>query len=249
MKKISILIVLLAGWVLSVPANTKAEADKAYQENNFKGAIEIYENILAGGLESADVYFNLGNSYYKENNMAKAILNYERALLMSPGDDDIRYNLEMAKSKTVDKITPKSEIFIVSWMNGIRDMMSETSWAKTAIACFIIFLLGLSAYIFGNKLFIKKAGFSVAVIFLLFTVASHLFAGAQKDKMTDRKAFIVMQPSVTAKSTPNESGTDLFVLHEGTKVFIEDNSMKGWKEVSLEDGSRGWVPSESIEQI
>ena len=45
------------------------------------------------------------------------------------------------------------------------------------------------------------------------------------------------------------SGTDLFVLHEGTKVYINDNTMKGWKEVSLEDGNRGWVPTESIEVI
>lgn len=249
MRKISILMVLLTGLVLSVSASTKAEADKAYQENNFKGAIEIYESILAQGLESTELYYNLGNSYYKDNNMAKAILNYERALLLSPGEEDIRYNLEMAKSKTIDKVTPKSEVFIVTWINGVRDLMNESAWAKTAIFCFIILLFGLSAYIFGNKLYIKKSGFSIAVVFLCLTVVSHIFADAQKDKMMIRNASIVVQPSVTAKSTPNESGTDLFVLHEGTKVFIEDNSMKGWKEVSLEDGSRGWVPSETIEQI
>ena len=249
MRRITILMILLTGWVLSVSASTKAEADKAYQENNFKGAIEIYESILGEGKESVEIYYNLGNSYYKDNNIAKAILNYERALLLSPGNEDVKYNLEMAKSKTVDKVTPKSEVFIVTWINGIRNMMSESAWAKTAISCFILFLMGLSAYIFGKKLVIKKIGFSVSVIFLCFTIVSHLFAGAQKEKMVIRNASIIMQPSVTAKSTPNESGTDLFVLHEGTKVFIEDNSMKGWKEVSLEDGSRGWVPAESIEQI
>lgn len=89
----------------------------------------------------------------------------------------------------------------------------------------------------------------MAVIFLFFTVVGNLFADAQKDRLVNRTGAIVMQPSVTVKSTPNESGTDLFVLHEGTKVYINDNTMKGWKEVSLEDGNRGWVPTESIEVI
>ena len=155
----------------------------------------------------------------------------------------------MAKSKTVDKVTPKSEIFIVTWISAIRDLMSESAWASFAVSCFILFLLGVSAYIFGSKMVIKKTGFSLAVVFLFFTVVGNLFADSQKDKLVNREGAIVMQASVTVKSTPDESGTDLFVLHEGTKVFINDNSMKGWKEVSLEDGTRGWVPTESIEVI
>lgn len=58
-----------------------------------------------------------------------------------------------------------------------------------------------------------------------------------------------MSPTVTVKSTPDESGTDLFVLHEGTKVYIEDNSMTEWKEIRLEDGNKGWVQTKAIEVI
>ena len=249
MNRMYVLLMLLACILLPANASLKTEADKAYQENDFNGAIEKYEAILEGGQESADVYYNLGNSYYKNKNIAKAVLNYERALLLSPGDEDIRYNLEMAKSKTIDKVTPKSEIFIVTWVSSIRDLMSESSWAMFAIVCFILFLLGASAYIFGGKIVIKKTGFSLAVVFLVLTVVANMFADSQKDKLVNRTGAIIMQPSVTVKSTPDDSGTDLFVLHEGTKVYINDNSMKGWKEVSLEDGSRGWVSTESIEVI
>ncbi|MCF2594118.1 tetratricopeptide repeat protein [Bacteroides caecigallinarum] len=249
MNRMYVLVMLLACILLPANASLKTEADKAYQENDFKGAIEKYEAILEGGQESADMYYNLGNSYYKNKDIAKAVLNYERALLLSPGDEDIRYNLEMAKSKTIDKVTPKSEIFIVTWVNSIRDLMSESSWAGFAVVCFIFFLLGTSAYIFGNKIVIRKTGFSLAVVFLVLTVVANMFADSQKDKLVNRTGAIIMQPSVTVKSTPDDSGTDLFVLHEGTKVYINDNSMKGWKEVSLEDGSRGWVSTESIEVI
>jgi outer membrane receptor for ferrienterochelin and colicin len=58
-----------------------------------------------------------------------------------------------------------------------------------------------------------------------------------------------MQPSVTAKSTPSNSGTDLFVIHEGRKVKISDDTMQGWKEIELEDGNIGWIPAEAMERI
>ena len=230
-------------------AATKAEADQAYQENDFASAIQQYEAILEAGQESAAIYYNLGNSYYKSDQIAKAILNYERALLLNPSDADTRFNLEMAKSKTIDKVTPASEIFIATWIRSLTNTMSEAGWAKWAVLSFILILVGLSLYIFGKKLVLKKIGFICAVIMVVVCVAANLFADAQKEKLVVRNSAIVMSPTVTVRSTPNESGTELFVLHEGTKIFVEDNTMKGWKEIRLEDGNKGWLPTESIEVI
>lgn len=249
MKKLYIIVMLLMGVCQLSVAATKADADKAYQENDFASAIEQYEAILDAGQESAAIYYNLGNSYYKSENIAKAILNYERALLLNPGDADTRFNLELAKSKTIDKVTPASEVFIVTWIRSITNMMSETAWSKLAILSFILVLVGLLLYIFGKKLAIRKVGFISAIVFVLLCIAANLFADAQKEKLVVRTGAIVMSPSVTVRSTPNESGTELFVLHEGTKIFVEDNAMKGWKEIRLEDGNKGWVPTESIEVI
>ena len=249
MKRLSIIIAFLIGLFQFASASvTKAEADKDYQENKFADAIEKYEAILASEGESADIYYNLGNSYYK-NKIAKAVLNYERALLMNPGDADIRFNLEMARSKTVDQVTPTSEVFIVTWVKSLTNCMSESGWGVTAIIAFLLLLAGLALYIFGNRIVFKKIGFIAAIIFLVVAVCANFFASEQKDELLNRTGAIVMSPSITVKSTPNESGTDLFVLHEGTKVYIEDNSMKGWKEIRLEDGKKGWLPVSAIEVI
>ena len=251
MRKISFFIIFLLSFVQFVQAEsfTKADADKAYQENKYAEAIKMYENILATQGESAVVYYNLGNSYFKEKNMAKAVLNYERALLLNPGDADIRFNLDMARSKTVDQITPATEVFIVTWVNSLTNMQSERGWAKIGIVSFICLLVGLALYIFSKRLFVRNIGFIGAIILLVVTVCANLFARQQKNELMDRTGAIVMSPTVTVKSTPDESGTELFVLHEGTKVFVEDNSMKGWKEIRLEDGNKGWIPTEAIEII
>ncbi len=228
---------------------TKAEADSAYIREDFAAAVELYENMLAKGGESSDIYYNLGNSYYKMNNIARAIVNYERALLLSPGDGDIRFNLEMARSKTVDKVVSPSELFFMTWIHSLIDAMGEKAWAKTGIIAFILAIVALSLYIFGKRIVFKKIGFIAAVCLLIVVVLANLFASQQKSELVNHENAIIMAPSVTVKSTPNQSGTDLFILHEGRKVMIKDNTMKEWKEIKLEDGNAGWVPTRVIEII
>ena len=228
---------------------TKADADSAYAHNDFASAIQLYKSLLKEKGESADIYYNLGNSYFKVDNLAEAILSYERALLLSPGDSDIRFNLEMARSKTVDKVNPVSEMFFITWYKSLVNCMGADAWAKWGIGSFILLLVALISYIFGKHLIIKKTGFICSIIFFLLFVFSNLFAAEQKDELINRKSAIIIAPSVTVKSTPNESGTDLFILHEGRKVGVTDNSMKEWKEIKLEDGNVGWVPNNAIEII
>jgi Tetratricopeptide repeat. len=228
---------------------TKQEGDNAYIHNNYIKAIKIYETLLSTKGQSADVYYNLGNCYYKAGDMAKAILNYERALLLNPGDGDIRSNLEIARSKTVDKTNPAPQLFFVSWTNSLINCMGTDSWAKFGVFSFILFILTLYVFIFSKKVILKKIGFIASIAFLVIVVAANLFAAHQKDLMVNRNSAIIMTPSVTVKSTPNESGTDLFIIHEGRKVSIKDNSMKEWKEITLEDGNVGWVKTADLEII
>jgi len=228
---------------------TKAQGDSAYIRNDFASAIQIYESLLNTKGEAAEIYYNLGNSYYKIGDMAKAILNYERALLLNPGDGDIRSNLEIARSKTVDKVDAVPQLFFVSWTNSLINCMGADAWAKCGIASFILFILGLYLFIFSKKVVLKKIGFIASITLLVIVVVSNIFASHQKDLLINRTNAIIMAPSVTIKSTPNESGTDLFIIHEGRKVSIKDNSMKEWKEIILEDGNVGWIKTADLEVI
>ena len=223
---------------------TKAEGDSAYIKNDFASAIQIYESLLQQG-EAPEIYYNLGNCYYKTDDIARAILNYERALLLSPGNADIRANLEIARSKTIDKVTPVPEIFFITWIKSLVNSQSSDAWARTGIVSFLLLLVSLAIFFFTQHIKWKKIGFSAAILFLIVTVLSNLFASQQKSYLTNRNDAIILSPSVTVRSTPSESGTSLFVLHEGRKVEIKDNSMREWKEIRLEDGKVGWVPSSS----
>lgn len=227
---------------------TKMEGDSAYKKNDFAAAVQIYETVLKKG-DAADIYYNLGNSYYKLGDIANAILNYERALLLEPGDNDIRANLDVARSKTIDKVDAIPEVFFVTWIKALVNSMGVDAWAKCGIIFFILLIISLYFFIFSKRILWKKTGFVTGIVSLLIVVLANVFAAEQKEILTKRDSAVVMSPSVTVRSTPSENGTSLFILHEGHKVSIKDNSMKEWKEIRLEDGKVGWLPSSTIEII
>ncbi|MDR0745823.1 MAG: tetratricopeptide repeat protein [Mediterranea sp.] len=227
----------------------KSDADSAYLKNDYATAIQIYENLLQQG-ESAEIYYNLGNSYYKSGDIARAILNYERALLLKPGNEDIQTNLEIVRSKTVDKIDVAApEIFFISWIKSLINSIGINAWARWGIIFFILLIASLYFFIFSKQTKMKKIGFIGSIVCFLFVVCTNMFAAYQKKTLTNRNTAIIISPSVTIRSTPNENGTSLFILHEGSKVIIKDNSMKNWKEITIEDGKVGWIPSSDIEMI
>ena len=228
---------------------TKAMADSAYATADYATAIHIYEQLLATEGEAASVYYNLGNAYYKSNDIAHSILNYERALLLDPSNKDIQFNLELARSKAVDKNAIVSELFFVRWFRDFSSIMPVDGWAKCGILCFIVLILCLTLFIFNKKSKTKKIIFIFALLSLICTILANVIASNQKDKMIYRESAIIMEPSVTVRSTPSTSGTELFILHEGKKVTIKDDSMKEWKEIEIEDGNIGWLPASAIEQI
>lgn len=127
--------------------------------------------------------------------------------------------------------------------------MSVDSWAIWGIVSFLLLIVSLYFFIFSKQVVLKKVGFITGIIFLIVVVMANIFASKQKEELLNRDTAIIMSPSVTVRSTPSENGTSLFILHEGHKVNIKDDSMKDWKEIRLEDGKVGWVPVGSIEII
>ena len=249
MKKIvCILFALCLQVSLFAEPSLKVQADSAYAKENYLEASRLYEQVLEGG-HSSEVYYNLGNCYYRLEKVGPAVLNYERALLLSPGDSHIRHNLDLARNKTLDKITPLGEIFIVTWYKSIINLLSVDQWATLAVICFILMLGMVALYLFGKQVRFRKIGFYSSLVLLLVCILSNVFAWNQKHILLNRNTAVVMSTSVNVKSTPSQTGTDLFVVHEGTKVTITDPSMKGWKEIKLDDGKTGWIPTESIEEI
>ena len=223
-------------------------AETAYAAEEYDKAAELYESVLNSYGDSYELYYNLGNSYFKSGKLAQAMLNYERALLIKPGDSDIRFNLELAKTQTVDRIEPLQEFFLTKWFRAVQNLVGVDAWATIGIVCFVLLICCLVLFFFSKWMYLKKIGFYLGVLLLITVITANIFAYNQKNDLLERKGAIVFAPTVTIKSSPDESGTDLFLLHEGTKVFIR-NYVGNWNEIELEDGNIGWINKKDITVI
>ncbi|MFZ4456041.1 MAG: tetratricopeptide repeat protein [Bacteroidales bacterium] len=248
MKRLILIFAIITFAFYASAQDLQKQAADAYTKGNYTKSVELLETLLTQKGESADLYYNLGNAYYKSDRAAESILNYEKALLLAPGDDDIRHNLEIVKLKTVDKITPVGTFLLADWLQSVLMQMSSNAWAKSAIILFLFFITALFLYFFAGRVWLKKVSFFGGLFVLFLSLFANYASYAQKNLLEEQKQAIVFSSSIVAKSTPDESGTDLFVLHQGTKVTLKDK-VGEWTNVALEDGNVGWIQNSSFQVI
>jgi tetratricopeptide (TPR) repeat protein len=250
MRKLIFILFILGAAIISnaQPENLLKEANQLYASNEFAKAQKIYENLVGQGFESSELYFNLGNACYKNQELTKAILYYEKAKLLAPNDEEIQFNLDLVNQFVVDKIIPLPRPFFLKWGQSILNLFSANGWSFISILTFIFILALAALYIFSRNLMLRKISFSGAIFFILISLLSFVLAGKQKSKITHRNHAVIFATTVTVKSSPSESGTDLFVIHEGLKVEIKEE-LGSWADIKLEDGNTGWVKKGVFEKI
>jgi tetratricopeptide (TPR) repeat protein len=219
-----------------------------FKKGEYEHAIASYEEVIDGGKESAELYYNLGNAYYKTINIPAAILNYERAIKLDPMDEDLRFNLKLANLKTVDKIEVIPTFFIGEIGEDLKDSVSLNTWGWFAIVS--LWLSALLFFIFTNisSNTFRRLVFFTALSLLVLSMGSFGLGYQKYNAVYNDLEAIVFAPSVIVKSAPDQQQTDLFLLHEGTKVSVVEE-MGEWNKIRLADGSVGWIPQETIEQI
>lgn len=225
-----------------------AEGNRHYMSRNYNLAVKCYAEVIRRGYASVDVYYNLGNANYKLGNNADAILFYEKALLLKPNDEDIKQNLALVNARIIDKIETIPDFFVKRWIRFFQGLLNPDGWATLSLVIFIIALSSFAFYAMSNRSSLKKAGFTLGVILMLFCLAGLLFMYKRMQQIAEHDSAIIMIPSVNARSSPDEQSTNVFVLHEGTKVALTD-SVQRWKEIRIANGNKGWVPEEALEEI
>lgn len=243
-----LLFILVSLCSMSASAVTKANADAEYSKGNYQQAAIDYNELLRQG-ESAEVYYNLGNCYFRLGNITKSVIAYERAQRLSPSDRDVRFNLEFVNSKTIDKIVPVDEMFFIAWYRSAVNFLDVDGWAKLATVSFVLALAMVMLFLLGNTLWMRKTGFYASLVLGVIFIVGNWFAWEQKTVFENRNRAVIISPTVNVRKTPADSGTEAFIIHEGTTVTITDFTMKNWYSVRLADGKEGWLKASQVEII
>lgn len=245
-------LVLFAPMDVSGQEETKetlfSKGIEAYSAGDYEKAVEEWTAIYKTGNSSAELCYNIGNAYFKLNNIPGSILFFERAALLDPSDEDINYNLQIARTLVVDRFEEIPELFFVGWAKLLALSLRSNSWAIISIVTFVLCLLLVALYFFTPNYKLKVSAFWIAVFLLLVSLLSLSCSVKSKNMVYHSESAIIYTPQVKGKSSPDDSGTDLFVLHEGTKVGVTDK-VGDWLEIRLSDGNKGWVPASSLEII
>lgn len=243
-----LLMALLSAAGVAVYAFSPGEnlqlANQLYQEGKYDSAAVQYEAILSENMVAPEVYYNLGNCYYKMKDNTSAILNYERALRLAPNDDDIAFNLQLAYYQTIDKVEVMPKLFIWRWWDNLRNLFSFDGWAYLGIALLLLAIGFFTVFKISRDAGFRKVMFYPGLITAVLTIFALLAAEHQYTLNQQGKEAIIFTPTLTLKSSPDEGGKDLVVVHEGLKVYILDN-LGAWSKVKLSNGTVGWVKNSS----
>lgn len=252
-RKILTLVLLLPTLIL-LPVQAQQDtsdnyqkANEQYKQGSYTNAIALYQEELKRGV-SADLYYNLGNAYYKTNDLGLAILNYKRALRIAPTMSDAQYNLKLVQSKIIDQIEEQPTFFLKKWKNNLVLIFTSNQWVYCGLFCFVLMLTTLLLFFFSRKKNNRKIYFILSVTFALFFSFSLYASVLKKNQLIKHNEAVIVQGAVTVKSSPDEQGTDIFQLHEGTCVSIK-NQLGDWSEITLQNGAIGWVKNVVFEKI
>ena len=223
-----------------------SQANAQYAEGNYAEAAAQYEQVITEQ-PSAEAYYNLGNAYFKQGELAQAILAYERALRIEPSYKDAKHNLLFAQSRIVDNIEDTQSFFLSNWLKAIRNALNQQTWMILSIALFICMLIGFFLFAFSQTVWVRKTAFYTSLVALLISLVACINAGSLHHRDTERAEAIITQGIVNAKSSPDRSGTDLFTVHEGTKVEITE-TIGDWCCIHV-GNYIGWMPLAHLERI
>ena len=230
------------------PDDLMKKGNKLYQEGQYENAVETYHKIISQGFESAALYYNLGNAYFKAGQLGYSIYNYEKGLKLSPGDEDLAYNLKIANTRTVDKITELPKLFIVQWWEVLVTSLSVMGWSVVVIVLFWIFLASIGLYLLNKKFQIQKLAFVIGSTSLAVLIISIIILISRYSHEASSNYGILVEQIYTVKLGPDEKSNDAFVIHEGIKFVVEDH-VNDWYKIRLVDGKVGWINGNSFKQI
>lgn len=223
-----------------------ADANQLYSDGNYAEAAQAYEQIIAEQPNS-EAYYNLGNAYFKQDELAQAILAYERCLRLDPRNKDAKYNLAFAQSRIIDNVEDNQMFFIKNWLQSIRNTMRETTWMILGIISFLIVLIGALLFALSKEQWLRKTAFYSALVALFISICACANAGSLHSRDNNRAEAIITQGIVNVKASPDRSGTELFTLHEGTKVIIHE-TLGEWCNIHV-GNNVGWMKLSSLERI
>lgn len=219
------------------------ESIKAYHDGNFEEAAQKFSALAQSGIQNPYLYYNIGNAYIKAGDTGHAILWYERAKEKIPLDPDLRFNLDYAKGFVVDR-SEGGGIDISELIFFWKDYFPPETVHYCAIITSFIFFFYAGIRLFRNRKIFTTAGW---ILFFALTVTGCTALYSYYNSYSNHFA-VVISKEASVRSGVSEDATQLFKLHSGTKVRVEE--IRGdYLKIFFPKDKIGWISKKDAEVI
>ncbi len=248
--KIVFILALIIGGISNAQTSSElfSKANNFYKNGQYSKATQLYLNIEKSGLESEELFFNLGNSYYKLNKVAPSIYYYEKTLKLNPMHHDAANNLAFAKRMTIDIIEDLPKTFFQRFSSNVIQKLTYNTWAIIAVSASFLAAMLFLLYYFSEAPKRKIFYFNTTIFAVLVMTVTVVFAYSNYETTQKSSYAIIFSSKSEIKNSPSLDGEAVFELHEGTKVTVLD-ALSNWKKIKIADGKTGWVNAADIKEI
>jgi tetratricopeptide (TPR) repeat protein len=230
------------------PADRYRESLQLYKKADYREAVRIFQELVDEGYVSFDLYYNLGNASYKNGDLGMSVLYFERALTVEPGNEDVKHNLNVVRARLRDRVEAIPLLFFVRWWNELKNANDPSVFFVWSLTFF--WLLALSAYVFFGykRVFMRRIALIAGILLFSGFAAALALSIKRTEELNAHRSAIIMANEITVRSTPDETGVESFIVHEGLKVDILDSKNTRYR-IRLEDGKNGWVDKSALVRI
>lgn len=249
MKKLLFLLLMVANSLVAQDVDSLfTKGNTLYKNGEFEAAINSYKKIEAKDSISAELYLNLGNAYYKLNKVGPTIFYYEKALKLEPSNKDVKNNLVFAKRLALDTIKEVPKTVFQKFHANYIQQLSYNEWAILAVLFSFLASLFFLLFYFSYVPTRKRVYFTASILSFIILTFSIIITYSEFNKSKNNKEAIVFATETTVRNAPTLNADEVFILHEGTKVFVID-AVDNWKKIKLIDNRTGWIIAEEIKLL
>ena len=231
---------LCASILAAEPSAQFANANQEYAAGDFKAAIDDYEELVRSGRDTPNLFYNLGNAYFRKNDFGRAILSYERALALDPHHPEAEANLRIARDEA------RALELVPNRWERIFAFADENQYALAASISFWIGIFSVATWVLGRGRGRGPIALSILSlsIFVMAVGASYELSRAKNG----RGLAVVTGDKVEARLATADNANRVLTLPAGSEIKIV--SQRGdWVYAVLPNNLRGWIPSNSAEQV
>jgi tetratricopeptide (TPR) repeat protein len=213
--------------------------DQAESPDDYRASALVLESIVADGVRSGAVYYNLGNAWFRAGEFGRAILNYRKARPYRPRDPYLAANLQQALASAPGRLPDPP----VPWWSHV---LFWTDWFSAQTKVRLAGLsLSLSATLLILAIALQRRSLITAMTVTLVLGVAFSAECLLNDPVQTHRAVIISE--TTARKGTGKDYEPAFdqPLRDGAE-FTVLNETKDWVFGHFEGVGDGWVRKEDV---